>query len=113
MNKVIELGNLTRDVEIKHTATTAIAKFTLAINDGYGDKQYTSYIDVKCFGKQAENAAKYLSKGSKVIVDGKLKQERWEKDGQKCSRVVIEAFKVEYLDPPKGKKEVDDSETPF
>lgn len=103
MNLVVIIGNLTRDVDMKYAPTgTAISGFTVAVNETYkpagGEpKQEVSFFDVVSFGKTAENCAEYIGKGSKVLVQGKLKQETWEKDGQKRSRIKIIANSVQFL----------------
>jgi single-strand DNA-binding protein len=108
MNTVVILGNLTRDPELRYLPNgTACADLSLAVNsryhpkDGGEIKEEVDYFTVTAWGKSAENAAEYLAKGSKVLIQGKLKQERWEKDGQKHSRVKIMAQTVEYLSKKK------------
>ena len=102
-NKVILIGNLTRDVELKHTPQgTAVAQFGLAVNTKYGEKDEVYYGDIQVWGKQAENAEKYLYKGAKCLVEGRLKTETWEaKDGDKKSRTRIVADTIRYLSSPK------------
>ena len=98
MNQVNLIGNLTRDVELRYsTAQKAIARFTIAVNDGYGDKQKTSFINIVVFDKQAENADKYLSKGSKVAVMGRIQTGSYEKDGHTVYTTDVIANNVEYL----------------
>ena len=97
LNSVVVDGNLTKDVELNPNRT--IGKFTLAVNEAQKDANgqwadYANFIDCKIFGKTAENLAKYLLKGKRVAVQGKLHQERWEKDGQKFSRIVVNADNV-------------------
>ena len=85
MNNVIISGNITRAPEVRYSAgenQTAICRFTVAVNEGYGDKQRTSFIPVVVFGKSAENCEKYLSKGSKVLVKGHIQTGSYEKDGR-------------------------------
>lgn len=96
INSTIIIGRLVRDVEVSYTTTgTAIGKFTLAVN--HMKKEEVSFIDVKVFGKLAENIKEFLTKGKQVSVDGFLKQERWESNGQKYSRVGIIANNVQLL----------------
>lgn len=85
MNNVIISGNITRAPEVRYSAgenQTAICRFTVAVNEGYGDKQRTSFIPVVVFGKSAENCEKYLSKGSKVLIKGHIQTGSYEKDGR-------------------------------
>ncbi len=106
-NKVILMGNLTRDPEIRYNPNgTAVANFSVAVNRRYkqGDefKDEVSYFDVVVFGKQAENCSQYLNKGAGVLVDGRLQQRRWETDdGQKRSKVEVVAQSVQFM-PKKG-----------
>ena len=104
LNKVILQANLTRDVELRYAPSgTAIAKVGLAVNNTYKDKDGnkrddTLFIDGSVFGRSAEIVNQYLHKGSKVLVEGRLKLESWEKDGQKHHKhsVAIESF--QFLD---------------
>lgn len=107
-NKCIFIGNLTRNIELRYTPSgTPVGSFGLAVNRRFkqGDelKEEVCYIDVVTFGKQAENAAKYLMKGSKVNVEGRLQQRRWETEaGEKRSKHEIVAENILYLDGTKG-----------
>ncbi len=102
-NKVILIGNLTKDPEIRYTPSgTAVANLGLAVNHRYkqGDEMRDDvcFIDIVVFGKQAENCGQYLSKGQGIIVDGRLQQRRWEsEDGQKRSRHEVVAQSVRFL----------------
>lgn len=105
-NRVIEVGNLTSDVEISYTTNqTAVAKMGLAVNESWtgqdGKKREdTLFIDVVAYGKLAEILGKYTKKGSLVLVEGKLKFERWEdKQGGKHSRHHLVADRVQFLTP--------------
>lgn len=100
MNSVILIGNLTRDPELSYKPSNdplAICKFTIAINDGYGDKARVDYPSIVCFGKVAENCDKYLKKGSKVGVTGKIQTGSYEKDGRKVYTTDVIASSVEFL----------------
>jgi len=99
-NKIILMGNLTRDPELKYTPSgTGLAEFSLAMNRKYQGKEETTYIDVTAFGKQAELVAEYCQKGKHVLVDGRLEQQRWEdKSGNKRSKHKVIAFNVTFLD---------------
>ncbi|MCL4461371.1 MAG: single-stranded DNA-binding protein [Nitrospirae bacterium] len=93
-NKVILMGNLTRDPEVRFTRDgSPVASFTLAINNRYKQENETredvSYIDVVTFGKQADLVKNYLEKGSPVLIEGRLQQRRWEQEGQKRSKVEV------------------------
>ncbi len=106
-NKIILIGNLTKDPEIRYTPSgTPVANFRLAVNHKYkqGDdlKEEVCYIDIVVFGKQAENCGQYLNKGQSVLVDGRLQERRWESDeGQKRSKHEVVAQAVRFM-PKRG-----------
>ena len=96
MNSINVIGRLTKDIDLRYTDNgTPVAKFGLAV-DGY--KDHTNFFSVQVWGKQAENCAKYIGKGRLVGISGELRQERWEKEGQSRSRVVINGRNVKFLD---------------
>lgn len=102
MNKVQLIGNLTRDPETRYSTgenQTAICRFSIAINTGYGDKQKTDYPQIVVFGKQAENCDRYLKKGNKVAISGRIQTGSYEKDGQKIYTTEVVAEQVEFLTP--------------
>ena len=102
-NKVILIGNLTRDPELRYTPSgTAVATLSLAINHRYKAGEETRedvcYVDIVVFGRQAETCGQYLSKGGGVIVDGRLSQRRWEaEDGSKRSKHEVVAQNVRFM----------------
>jgi single-strand DNA-binding protein len=103
-NKVILLGNLTRDPERSYTPKgTAMTKFGLAVNYTYttesGEKkEEANFFDIVVWGRQAETAAQYLSKGRPVLVEGRLRYESWQNDkGEKRSKIGIVAEKIQFL----------------
>lgn len=102
MNSVFLIGRLTRDAELSYFQSgSAVSKFSIAVNRSRKDgEQWISeanFFDVSLFGKSAENLKKYLLKGTQVAVQGSLRQDRWEKDGQKFSRVYVVANDVQLL----------------
>lgn len=109
-NKVILMGNLTRDPELRYTpGGTAIAKIGLAVSRSWRDqsgqtKEERTFVDVDAFGKQAETIGQYLKKGRPILVEGRLRLDQWDdkQTGQKRSRlgVVLEMFR--FLDSGKG-----------
>lgn len=115
-NKVILIGNLTRNIELRYTPNgTPVGSFGLAVNRRFkqGDdlKEEVLFVDVVTFGKQAENAAKYLSKGSKVTIEGRLQQRRWETEtGDKRSKHEVVAENILYLDGTKGHGETQEDQ---
>jgi single-strand DNA-binding protein len=90
------IGNLVRDPEYRETGS-GICKFTVAVTDGYGDTEHTSYIPIVVFGKQSQSCSKYLAKGSKVCVSGRIQTGSYEKDGHKVYTTDIIATRVEFL----------------
>jgi single-strand DNA-binding protein len=110
-NKVILIGNLTKDPELRYTPQgTPVSSFRIAINYRYkqGDdlKQETTFIDIVVFGKQAESCSQYLNKGSSVLVEGRLQERRWESDGQQKSKFEIVAQSVKFLSSKKESSSV-------
>lgn len=107
-NRCIFIGHMTRAIELRYTPNgTPVGSFGLAVNRRFkqGDelKEEVCFIDVVTFGKQAENASKYLTKGSKVNIEGRLQQRRWETDaGEKRSKHEVVAENILYLDGTKG-----------
>ncbi|GMV24116.1 MAG: hypothetical protein AMXMBFR58_01470 [Phycisphaerae bacterium] len=108
-NKVILLGNLTRDPELRHTSgNQAVANIGLAVNrrwrspDGE-QREETTFVDCEAWGKTAEVMCQYLAKGRPVFIEGRLKLDQWEKEGQKFSklRVVVENF--QFVDSGQGR----------
>jgi single-strand DNA-binding protein len=102
LNSVNIMGNLTRDPEIKYLPSgKGVCSLSIANNRVYtknGEKvTEVSYFDVDVWGPSAENCSKYLTKGSGIIVEGRLRQDRWEKDGKAQSRVRITANAVHFL----------------
>jgi single-strand DNA-binding protein len=108
-NKVILLGNLTRDPEVKNTPSgTTVASFGLAINRKYKQgeetKEEVNFFDIVVFGKQANNCSQYLHKGDSVMIDGRLQQRRWDdkESGQKRSKIDIVAESVKFMPKRSG-----------
>jgi single-strand DNA-binding protein len=104
LNKVLLIGNLTRDPEIRHTPKgTAVGDLALAINMVYrtpegGEKEEVCYVDVVVWGRQAETCKDYLSKGSPIFVEGRLQLDQWEsQQGEKRSRLRVRADRVQFL----------------
>lgn len=105
-NKVILLGNLTRDPELRYAPNgTAVASFGMATNrrSGQGDdrKEEVCFVDVVAFGRDAEMASEYLSKGRMVLIEGRLQWRSWEtQDGQKRSKHEVIAERMQFM--PRG-----------
>ncbi len=100
-NSITLVGNVTRDPELRFTPSgQANARFGLAVNRRWQDRasgewqEATSFFDVVCWREMAENASESLSKGSRVIVSGRLEQRSWEQEGQKRSAVEVIADEI-------------------
>ena len=88
LNSVILIGRLCRDIDLRYIPSgTALAKFGLAINEKWKDKETTVFVDITVWGKQAENCSEYLTKGSQVAIDGRLTFSQWEKQTTARSEV--------------------------
>jgi single-strand DNA-binding protein len=101
-NRIILIGNLTRDPELRYAPSgTAVATMRIAVNSRVkqGDefKDETLFIDTVVFGKQAESATQYLSKGRAVLIEGRLRERRWEYEGQQKSKFEVIASTVRFL----------------
>lgn len=106
-NRVILIGNLTRDPELRYIPSgTAVSELGLAVNERVkkGDQwvDEANFFDVTLWGRTAEIANEYLSKGSSVLIEGRLKYETWEKDGQKRNKVKIIGEKMQMLGGREG-----------
>ena len=129
-NRVILMGNLTRDPELRYTPSgSAVANFSIAVNRRYKveneNREETSFFDIVFFGKRAETIAEYMKKGRPILLEGRLQQRRWETDeGLKRSKVEVVGENFQFMggrdqnnarpaaageEPP----EFDDSDIPF
>lgn len=100
MNKHIIIGRLGQDPDYRSTESTTITKFSVATSEHFGGEEKTEWHNVVCFGKTADNTAKFLSKGSLVAVEGRSQTSSWQhKDHSdvKCFRTEIIANRVEFL----------------
>ena len=102
-NRVILMGNLTRDVELRYTpAGTPVTEVGLAVNDRRKNQNgewvdETTFVDVTFWGRTAEVASEYLSKGSTVFIEGRLKLDTWKKDGQKNYKLRVVCDRMQLL----------------
>ena len=104
INRVNISGNLTRDPELRATAGgTQVLSFGVAVNDRRRNPQngewedYPNFVDCTMFGPRAEAVSRYLSKGSKVAIEGKLRYSSWERDGQRRSKLEVIVDEIEFL----------------
>lgn len=101
-NRVILVGNLTRDPELRYIPSgSAVSEIGLAVNDRVKKNDQwvdeTTFVDVTLWGRTAEVANEYLSKGSPLLIEGRLKLDMWEKDGQKRSKLRVVADRMQML----------------
>ena len=103
-NKVILMGHLVRDPELRATGGGVnVGSFSLAINNrSKDDKDSVSYVDCVAFGKQADFAKEYLTKGQSIHVEGRLQQNRWEQEGQKRSKIVVIVERLTFVGASKN-----------
>jgi single-strand DNA-binding protein len=107
LNRVVLIGRLTRDAETKFIQSgQAVCKFSVAVNrkrkvgDQWEDE--ASFFDAVLWGRQAETLGQYLVKGKQIAIDGELKQDRWEQDGQKRSKIEIVVNNLQLLGSSQG-----------
>lgn len=131
MNNWTGIGRLTKDPEVRYTTDQmAIARFSVAIDDGYGEKKKTNFIPIVVFGKQAENCERFLAKGKLVGIEGKIQTGSYENnEGKKVYTTDVIANRVQFLDfgnktqenanqsgsdaIPEGFSAIDDEDIPF
>ncbi|MDR3316481.1 MAG: single-stranded DNA-binding protein [Puniceicoccales bacterium] len=106
-NKVILLGNLTRDPELRTTPNgTSICRFTMAVSRQFRNADGSSreevlFIDVDSFNKQAEAISRYMAKGHRILIEGRLRLDQWEsQNGERRSRIMVVAESFQFLDSP-------------
>ena len=108
-NRVVLVGNLTRDVELRQAGNSTVTELGLAVNDRVKkDGQWVeepTFVDVTLWGRTAEVAGQYLSKGSSVLVEGRLKFEQWEQDGNKRSKLKVVGERMQMLGGKSGGSE--------
>ena len=98
INRVIISGNLTRDPELRATAGgMQVMSLGVAVNDRRKNQQTGEWEDYPNFGTRAESLARFLSKGTKVAIDGKLRWSQWERDGQKRSKLEVVVDDLEFM----------------
>lgn len=108
-NRVILVGNLTRDIEVRYVSNggLAVTELGLAVNDRRKNQSgewvdETTFVDVTLWGRTAEIASEYLSKGAPVLIEGRLKLDTWETDGQKRSKLRVVGEKMQMLGGREG-----------
>jgi single-strand DNA-binding protein len=107
LNKVLLIGNLTRDPEVRYTpAGMAVSDLRMAVSRKFKtangeEREETCFVSVTVWGRQAETCGEYLRKGSSAFIEGRLKFDEWEKDGQKLNRLTVVAERVQFLGSPR------------
>ena len=116
VNKAILIGRLTTEVELKKLPSgSSVATFKLEIIESFkrkdGERQETqTLVDIEAWGIQAENCAKYLSKGREVLVEGRLRLDQWkDQEGKNRNRLLVRAKSVTFLDAPPEKRKASES----
>lgn len=104
-NKVILIGNFTRDPELRQTQSgTSICRFSIAVNRSYNGqdgnvREETCFVEVDSFGRSAENIAKFFTKGSPILIEGRLRQESWtdKESGKQRSKLLVVLERFEFV----------------
>lgn len=116
LNRVFLIGNLTRDPEVRYLKSgQAVCELRLAISRRFKtttgeERDETCYVNVVVWGRQGEACGQYLSKGSPLLVDGRLQYEEWEKDGQKSNRLRVVADRTQFIGAPRNAEYSDSAE---
>jgi single-strand DNA-binding protein len=99
LNKVMLLGNVTRNSEVRYVPgkDIPVAKFGLAVNRKTRDKEEVCFIDIVCFGRTAEMAGEYITKGMPLLIEGRLSYNTWEQEGQKRSKHEVVAENIQFV----------------
>ena len=104
MNAVHLIGRLTQDVELRERGETKVAQLRLAVprgRDKNGEDRGADFVDIVCFGRQAEVAAEYLGKGRRIAIEGRLHHDEWDGENGRRQKLEVIAQSVEFLDSPK------------
>lgn len=109
VNHVVVCGNLTRDPETRQAGSNTVTQFGIAVNDRVknGDEweDRPNFFDVLVWGNRGESLSRFISKGSKVTISGRLRWSQWESDGNKRSKVEIVADEVDFMSKGEPKQE--------
>ena len=119
INNNILSGRFVADPEVVQLPKgSSVANFVLAVNDVFstkegGRQEHTSFIEVKAYGNQAENIGKYFAKGRMILIEGKLRQEKWEdKEGNKRSKIVVKMERFHFIDSKKTEQKDEEAVKP-
>jgi single-strand DNA-binding protein len=100
-NKVILGGRITSDCTQREVGGQKLTRFSIAVNRKYGGKEETLYIDCDWWGERAERVSEWLTKGKEVLVEGRLKTDKWDRDGATQTKTYVVVESIEFV----GKKE--------
>ena len=107
-NRVVLMGNITRDIDLRYTPSSkAVVEIGLAVNERRKSAsgewvEEATFVDVTLWGRTAEISAEYLSKGSPVLIEGRLKLDQWEKDGQRRSKLRVIGERMQMVGSRQG-----------
>ena len=97
-NKVVIMGRLSQDIEVKQVGSTNKASTSVAVNHGYKDKRESYFFSVEAWGNTSDRLTQFWKKGMPILIEGRLKQESWsDQSGQKKSRILIVAESVHFV----------------
>lgn len=119
MNNFTGIGRITNNLELRSTSNNnSVCQFTIAINEGYGDKERTDFIDCVAWNKRAENICKYCDKGVKIAIEGKLQTDTYEKEGKKIKTTKVLVNEIQFIEKIKStnnesKEETTEESDPF
>ena len=116
MNKVLLIGNIGKDIQIKKVGekNTSLAEFTIATSEKYNNETIVTWHNIKAWGRQAEIIERYFSKGSKIFIEGKITNETWIKsDGNKGYKTIIVLTEFEFIDKKKNNNNNNEDDLPF
>lgn len=120
INRCLISGNLTRDPELRATSGgTPVMSFGMAVNERHKNQQTgewedrPNYVECTMFGTRAEAVSRYLSKGSKVAIEGRLRWSQWEKDGQKRSKLEVVVEEIEFMSRQDGQQPAQQQDTGY
>ena len=101
MNSICLIGRLTADPDFKIVNDKGLSKFTVAVNDRF-NKDRADFVDCVAWGKTGELIADHFKKGKEIAINGRLRQERWEKDGKGRSKIVVVVESFDFIGPKEG-----------
>ncbi len=109
LNKVFLAGGITQDPQSKAVGTSTLCTFPIAVNRKFTtqageEREETAFIDIETWGKVADSCAQYCYSGMQVFIEGRLKFEQWENQGQKRSKLLVTAERVQFLSPARGQQ---------